>query len=79
MGWDGHGGRRARGRRRRGSGHHVVVPDGGVPLSVLEILVQHNFKIRVPPSAVECRSSIVMIQHVRLGFATVVVVVVATL
>ena len=79
MGWGGHGSRRAWGRRQRGSGHHVVVPDGRVSLRLLETLVQDSIERRIPPSAVECRIIIVMIQHVGLGFATVVVVVVATL
>ena len=46
---------------------------------MLETLVQQGIEGGIPPSAVECRSRIVMIQDVRLGFATVVVVVVATL
>ena len=46
---------------------------------MLETLVQQDIKGGVPPSVAERRSRIVMIQGVRLGFAKVVVIVVATL
>ena len=46
---------------------------------MLKTLVQQAIEGGIPSSAVERRSRVVMVQDVRLGFATVVVIVVATL
>jgi len=48
-------------------------------MPVLETLVQQGIEGRVPPSAVECRNRIMMVQGVIFGFEKVVVIVVATL
>jgi len=48
-------------------------------MPMLEALVQQGIEGRVPPSAVECRNRIMMVQGVSFGFEQVAVVVVATL
>ena len=48
-------------------------------MPMLKTLVQQDIEGGVPPSAVKCRSRILMIQDVRLGFGKVVVIVVTTL
>jgi hypothetical protein len=63
---------------RPGGGYAGVVTNGRVPVPMLETLVQQGIEGGVPPSAVECRSRVMMVQGVRLGFVKVIVIVVAT-
>lgn len=48
-------------------------------MDMLETRVQQGIEGGIPPSAVECRSCVMMVQDVGLGFVKVVVIVVAAL